>query len=154
MIEHVRIKILITSRKNWWFIKGQELVTGYQIEYFCIKFGLFYVASYLNLLPCLLTTRNNFLFRWMAVGNSISFVSISDHFNFIFSNGINHVIDIIVWIFITLAKAYLFLFISIMMRWALWRVRINQLLDLDWKFFLPIALGDLLLTASFYVFLF
>jgi NADH:ubiquinone oxidoreductase subunit H len=29
------------------------------------------------------------------------------------------------------------------------RVRINQLLDLDWKFFLPVALADLLLTASF-----
>jgi hypothetical protein len=38
----------------------------------------------------------------------ISSVSIFDHFNSIFSNGINHVIDIIVWIFITLAKAYFF----------------------------------------------
>lgn len=52
-----------------------------------------------------------------------------------------------------LIKAYLFLFVSIMTRWTLPRVRMDQLLDLGWKFLLPIALGNLLLTASFQVIL-
>jgi len=39
-----------------------------------------------------------------------------------------------------------------MVKWALPRVRIDQLLDLGWKFILPIVLGNLLLTASFEVF--
>ena len=50
-------------------------------------------------------------------------------------------------------QGYLFLFISIMTRWTLPRVRMDQLLDLGWKFLLPIALGNLLLTASFQVLL-
>lgn len=52
-----------------------------------------------------------------------------------------------------LIKSYLFSFIAIMTRWTLPRVRMDQLLDLGWKFLLPIALGNLLLTASFQAFL-
>lgn len=58
------------------------------------------------------------------------------------------VINNIVGLGITLAKAYLFLFFSILTRWTLPRVRMDQLLDVGWKFLLPIALGNLLLTAS------
>nr|AND48521.1 subunit 1 of NADH-plastoquinone oxidoreductase [Flatbergium sericeum] len=128
----------------------EELIAGYQTEYSGIKFGLFYVASYSNLLASSLFVTILYLGGWHS---PIPFISISDHSNFIFSNGTGQVVDIIVGIFITLAKAYLFLFISIMTRWTLPRVRIDQLLDLGWKFLLPIALGNLLLTASFQVFL-
>lgn len=69
------------------------------------------------------------------------------------SNGISEVINIIIGIVITLVKSYLFLFISIMTRWTLPRIRIDQLLNLGWKFLLPIALGNLLLTTSFQLFL-
>ncbi|CAM6042337.1 unnamed protein product, partial [Sphagnum compactum] len=116
----------------------EELVAGYQTEYSSIKFGLFYVASYLNLLASSLFVTILYLGGWHS---PVSFVSISDHSNSIFSNGTGQVVDIIVGIFITLAKAYFFLFISIMTRWTLPRVRIDQLLDLGWKFLLPIALG-------------
>ncbi|KAE9607934.1 putative NADH:ubiquinone reductase (H(+)-translocating) [Lupinus albus] len=51
-------------------------------------------------------------------------------------------------IFITLAKTYLFLFVSITTRWTLPRLRMDQLLNLGWKFLLPISLGNLLLTTS------
>ncbi|YP_008592539.2 NADH dehydrogenase subunit 1 (chloroplast) [Andrographis paniculata] len=51
-------------------------------------------------------------------------------------------------IFITLAKTYFFLFISIATRWTLPRLRMDQLLNLGWKFLLPISLGNLLLTTS------
>ncbi|KAG6540567.1 hypothetical protein Mapa_018081 [Marchantia paleacea] len=68
------------------------------------------------------------------------------------SNGISEVISIIIGIVITLVKSYLFLFISIMTRWTLPRIRIDQLLNLGWKFLLPIALGNLLLTTSFQLF--
>lgn len=53
-----------------------------------------------------------------------------------------------VGILITLAKAYLFLFIPITTRWTLPRMRMDQLLNLGWKFLLPISLGNLLLTTS------
>jgi len=51
-------------------------------------------------------------------------------------------------ILITFGKAYLFLFVSIATRWTLPRMRMDQLLNLGWKFLLPISLGNLLLTTS------
>jgi NAD(P)H-quinone oxidoreductase subunit 1 len=45
-------------------------------------------------------------------------------------------------------KTFLFVFFTILTRWTLPRVRIDQLLDLGWKFLLPISLGNLLITAS------
>ena len=48
----------------------------------------------------------------------------------------------------TVLKAYLLVFIAILLRWTTPRVRIDQLLDLGWKFLLPISLANLLITAG------
>lgn len=84
---------------------------------------------------------------------SIPFISNSNYLEWAFGSGVSQIINIVIGIIIVLFKAYLFLFISILTRWTLPRVRIDQLLNLGWKFLLPIALGNLLLTASFQVLL-
>nr|YP_009113782.1 NADH-plastoquinone oxidoreductase subunit 1 [Zamia furfuracea]AFR45429.1 NADH-plastoquinone oxidoreductase subunit 1 [Zamia furfuracea]BAR93347.1 NADH-plastoquinone oxidoreductase subunit 1 [Zamia furfuracea]BDI62804.1 NADH-plastoquinone oxidoreductase subunit 1 [Zamia furfuracea] len=124
----------------------EELVAGYQTEYSGIKFGLFYVASYLNLLASSLFVTILYLGGWNF---SISSIPIFEHLEWDSINGTSEVVGITTGILITLVKAYLFLFISITARWTLPRMRIDQLLDLGRKFLLPIALGNLLLTASF-----
>ncbi|MFO0213898.1 MAG: NADH-quinone oxidoreductase subunit H, partial [Pseudanabaena sp.] len=48
----------------------------------------------------------------------------------------------------TLVKTYAFIFFAILLRWTVPRVRIDQLLDLGWKFLLPIGLANLLITAA------
>nr|YP_009163331.1 NADH-plastoquinone oxidoreductase subunit 1 [Trillium tschonoskii]YP_009736676.1 NADH-plastoquinone oxidoreductase subunit 1 [Trillium camschatcense]AKU37043.1 NADH-plastoquinone oxidoreductase subunit 1 [Trillium tschonoskii]QHV38799.1 NADH-plastoquinone oxidoreductase subunit 1 [Trillium camschatcense] len=118
----------------------EELVAGYQTEYSGIKYGLFYVASYLNLLVSSLFVTVLYLGGWNF---SIPYISIPEPI------GTNGVLGMTIGIFSTLAKAYLFLFISITTRWTLPRMRMDQLLNLGWKFLLPISLGNLLLTTSF-----
>nr|BDW36562.1 NADH dehydrogenase subunit A [Hyophila propagulifera] len=129
----------------------EELVAGYQTEYSGIKFGLFYVASYLNLLASSLFVVILYLGGWHF---SIPFISNSNYLEWNFNSGFNQIINVMIGILIILVKAYLFLFISIMTRWTLPRIRMDQLLDLGWKFLLPIAIGNLLLTASFQILLF
>nr|YP_010969860.1 NADH-plastoquinone oxidoreductase subunit 1 [Pteris arisanensis]WNR49073.1 NADH-plastoquinone oxidoreductase subunit 1 [Pteris arisanensis] len=130
----------------------EELVAGYQTEYSGIKFGLFYVGSHLNLLVSSLFVAVLYLGGW---NSSIPFFE-SFRQDFSTSNGsggsfsmLSPVLEVIT----TLSKSYLFLFISILTRRTLPRVRMDQLLDLGWKFLPPIAPGNLLLTASFQIIL-
>nr|UTM93259.1 NADH dehydrogenase subunit A [Phyllagathis sp. 727]UTM93260.1 NADH dehydrogenase subunit A [Phyllagathis sp. 727] len=122
----------------------EELVAGYQTEYSGIKFGLFYVASYLNLLVSSLFVTILYLGGWNIFIPSVFF---SDRVE-ININKVGRVFRMTIGIFITLAKTYLFVFISITTRWTLPRLRMDQLLNLGWKFLLPISLGNLLLTTS------
>nr|YP_009486861.1 NADH-plastoquinone oxidoreductase subunit 1 [Schnella trichosepala]AWB13084.1 NADH-plastoquinone oxidoreductase subunit 1 [Schnella trichosepala] len=124
----------------------EELVAGYQTEYSGIKFGLFYVASYLNLLISSLFVTVLYLGGWNI---SLPYILVSELFEI---NKACEIFGTIIGIFITLAKTYFFLFISITTRWTLPRLRIDQLLNFGWKFLLPISLGNLLLTTSFQLF--
>nr|QJD22351.1 NADH-plastoquinone oxidoreductase subunit 1 [Euphorbia larica] len=121
----------------------EELVAGYQTEYSGIKFGLFYIASYLNLLVSSLFVTVLYLGGWNI---SIPYIFVHTFFEI---NNISGVVGPTIGIFITLVKTYLFLFIPITTRWTLPRLRMDQLLNLGWKFLLPISLGNLLLTTSF-----
>nr|AGE93511.1 NADH-plastoquinone oxidoreductase subunit 1 [Xiphidium caeruleum] len=121
----------------------EELVAGYQTEYSGIKYALFYLASYLNLLVSSLFVTILYLGGWDF---SLPCISIPELFGISKTTG---VFGMTIDIFITLAKAYLFLFIPITTRWTLPRLRMDQLLNLGWKFLLPISLGNLLLTTSF-----
>nr|YP_009668363.1 NADH-plastoquinone oxidoreductase subunit 1 [Scapania ciliata]QCW59138.1 NADH-plastoquinone oxidoreductase subunit 1 [Scapania ciliata] len=129
----------------------EELVAGYQTEYSGIKFALFYLASHLNLLVSSLFVTILYLGGW-HFPISFFFNLMNPEWNS-YIDKIIYITNIIVGITVTLAKAYLFLFICIMTRWTLPRIRIDQLLNLGWKFLLPIALGNLLLTASLQVLL-
>nr|ARD02277.1 NADH-plastoquinone oxidoreductase subunit 1 [Chamaerhodos erecta] len=120
----------------------EELVAGYQTEYSGIKFGLFYVASYLNLLVSSLFVTILYLGGWNIF---IPDIYVSEFFEI---NKLGEVFGATIGIFITLTKTYLFLFIPITTRWTLPRLRMDQLLNLGWKFLLPISLGNLLLTTS------
>nr|YP_009859961.1 NADH-plastoquinone oxidoreductase subunit 1 [Myriophyllum aquaticum]QKK36545.1 NADH-plastoquinone oxidoreductase subunit 1 [Myriophyllum aquaticum] len=118
----------------------EELVAGYQTEYSGIKFGLFYVASYLNLLVSSFFVTVLYLGGWNLSIPYIFSPELFEKAGGVFGTTID--------IFITLAKTYLFLFIPITTRWTLPRLRMDQLLNLGWKFLLPISLGNLLLTTS------
>nr|QKW88417.1 NADH-plastoquinone oxidoreductase subunit 1 [Tradescantia pallida] len=120
----------------------EELVAGYQTEYSGIKYALFYLASYLNLLVSSFFLTVLYLGGWDF---SIPYISIPELFGI---EKIAGIFGIPIAIFITLVKAYLFIFIPIATRWTFPRMRIDQLLNLGWKFLLPISLGNLLLTTS------
>jgi len=123
----------------------EELVAGYQTEYAGMKFALFYLGSYINLVLSALLVSVLYLggwgfplpVEWLAglLGQSVDAPLVQ-------------VITATTGIVMTVLKAYLLVFFAILLRWTVPRVRIDQLLDLGWKFLLPIALVNLLVTAA------
>ena len=123
----------------------EELVAGYQTEYSGMKFALFYLGSYINLVLSALLVSVLYLggwsfpipVEWLAglLGQSVDAPLVQ-------------VITGSLGIVMTVLKAYLLVFFAILLRWTVPRVRIDQLLDLGWKFLLPVALVNLLVTAA------
>lgn len=123
----------------------EELVAGYQTEYSGMKFGLFYLGSYVNLVLSSLLFAVLYLGGWdfpISINLLASWIGVSEDSAWL------EVVDASLGITMTILKAYFLIFIAILLRWTVPRVRIDQLLDLGWKFLLPIGLVNLLLTAA------
>lgn len=123
----------------------EELVAGYQTEYSGMRFGLFYVGSYVNLVLSALFVAVLYLGGWefpVPLDRFAIWLGVSP------TNPWLQVATASIGITMMLLKAYLLVFLAILLRWTVPRVRIDQLLDLGWKFLLPVSLVNLLITAA------
>lgn len=123
----------------------EELVAGYQTEYAGMKFGLFYVGSYVNLVLSALVVSILYLGGWsfpVPVETLAQWLGLNETMPWL------QVLTASLGITMTIFKAYLLVFLAVLLRWTLPRVRIDQLLNLGWKFLLPVALFNLLATAA------
>ncbi len=123
----------------------EELVAGYQTEYSGMKFALYYLASYVNLVLSALLVAVLYFGGWespLPVGVVAGWLGVSESTPWL------QIVNGTLGITMTLLKAYFFVFLAILLRWTVPRVRIDQLLDLGWKFLLPVGLVNLLLTAG------
>ena len=111
-----------------------ELTGGFHTEYSGMKFALFFLAEYVNIFVVCAIGATLFLGGWMPLhfGNWEAF------------NHIMNYIPGIVWFF---AKTFFLIFVIMWFRWTFPRLRIDQLLQLEWKYLLPISLFNLLLAT-------
>ncbi len=116
-----------------------ELTAGYHTEYSGIHFGFFYLAEYLNLFIVSGIASLMFLGGWMPLH-----IPGWDGFNMVMDY-----IPSVVWF---LGKAFFISFIIIWFKWTFPRVRIDQLLALEWKYLMPIGLFNLLLMTLLVVY--
>lgn len=157
-------KIIASQETGWWIFKGHipaiiafitfliavtaetnrapfdlaeaesELTAGFHTEYSGMKFALFFLAEYVNVFIVCAIGATLFLGGWMP---------------FHISNwtGFNHVMDYIpssVWFF---GKTFFLIFVIMWFRWTFPRLRIDQLLNLEWKYLLPISMINLLIAT-------
>lgn len=111
-----------------------ELTAGYHTEYSGLQFGFFYLAEYLNMFIIAAIACTVFLGGWMPIQ-----VQGWDTFN-----QIMWYIPSYVWFF---AKTGFLIFLSLWVRWTYPRMRIDLLLNLEWKYLLPINLVNILLMV-------
>ncbi len=156
---------IVRSQENgWWIIKGhipiiisfvifviastaeinrapfdlaeadQELTGGFHTEYAGMKFAMFLLSEYINLFVVSAIAATLFLGGWMPfhIGGLDSF---------------NHIMDYIpssLWFF---GKTFLVIFIIMWFRWTFPRLRVDQLLTLEWKYLLPISMVNVILVT-------
>jgi NADH-quinone oxidoreductase subunit H len=103
----------------------QELVAGYHTEYSSMSFAMFFLAEYVNMVTVSAVATNLFLGGW--------------HGPFL--------PEWLGWVWF-LIKVFALLFFYIWMRWTLPRYRYDQLMEFGWKWLLPVAVVNLLVTAA------
>ena len=156
--------IILSQQNGWWIFKGHipvlisfvifiiavtaetnrapfdlaeaesELTAGFHTEYSGMKFALFFLAEYVNVFIVCAIGATLFLGGWMPfhIGNW---------------KGFNHVMDYIpssIWFF---GKTFFLIFVIMWFRWTFPRLRIDQLLNLEWKYLLPISMFNILLVT-------
>jgi len=161
----LQISEIVASQENgWWLFKGHipviiafvlyiiavtaetnrapfdlaeaesELTAGFHTEYSGMKFALFFLAEYINIFIVCAIGATLFLGGWMPLhmGSWEAF---------------NHIMDYIpssVWF---MGKTFFLIFLIMWFRWTFPRLRVDQLLNLEWKYLLPISLFNLLLVT-------
>jgi len=112
----------------------QELTAGFHTEYSGMKFAMFLLSEYINLFVVSAIAATLFLGGWMPfhIGSWQAF---------------NHIMDFIpssIWF---LGKTFFIIFIIMQFRWTFPRLRVDQLLTLEWKYLLPISMVNILLVT-------
>jgi len=111
-----------------------ELTAGYHTEYSGIQFGLFYLAEYMNMFIIAAIAATVFLGGWMPL-----YIPGWEAFN--------NIMDYIpswIWFF---GKTGACVLLALWVRWSFPRLRIDQLLNLEWKILMPISIINIVLMS-------
>ena len=161
----LQLSVIVESQANgWWIFKGHipaviafiifmiastaetnrgpfdlaeaesELTAGFHTEYSGMKFAFFFLAEFANMFIVAAIGATIFFGGWMPF-------HIGGWENF------NYIMDFVPPIFWFLGKVAMIIFLMMWFRWTFPRLRIDQLLTLEWKYLLPINLVNILVMA-------
>lgn len=111
-----------------------ELTAGFHTEYSGIKFAFFFLAEYMNMFIVASIAATVFLGGWMPL-----------HIPHL--DGFNQVMDYIPPFFWYFGKTAFVIYIMMWFKWTFPRLRIDQLLTLEWKYLLPISLINIIIMS-------
>ena len=111
-----------------------ELTAGFHTEYSGIKFAFFFLAEYMNMFIVAAVATTMFLGGWLP-------------FHIYNWQGFNNVMDYIPPLFWFFAKTAFVVYMMMWFKWTFPRLRIDQLLTLEWKYLLPINLLNLMVVS-------
>ncbi len=111
----------------------QELVAGFHTEYSGMRFALFFLAEYANMIVVSAIATTLFFGGWLRPFPNVAFLGLLD------------LVPSWIW-FVT--KTFLVLYVFLWIRATLPRYRYDQLMRLGWKVLIPLAIVNILVTAA------
>ncbi|MDQ3321286.1 MAG: NADH-quinone oxidoreductase subunit NuoH [Acidobacteriota bacterium] len=129
-----------------------ELVAGFHTEYSALKFALFFMGEYVNMFTVSVVGATLFLGGWYfpGVGRAGNWLAANYDITWFAVGSVGYAA---IGVFVFIAKICGFLFFYIWVRGTLPRFRFDQLMNFGWKFLLPVALANVILTIVLVYFL-
>ncbi len=126
--------------------EAESEILGYFTEYSGMKFGLFMIAEFVEIVTLSAVIVVLFFGGW-----SIPYLPYADLRAMLWGSGLGADWGslVAVWIALTvfIAKMFFFIWLQMLIRWSLPRFRYDQLMDLGWKIILPLSLANVVITA-------
>ncbi|SVA56103.1 uncharacterized protein METZ01_LOCUS108957 [marine metagenome] len=121
-----------------------ELVAGYFTEYSGLKFGMFFMAEFIEMVTIGAIMTILFFGAWHIP--FLSTATLLSLFEFLGVTGANIVV-MLLHIGVFFAKVVFFIWLQMTIRWTLPRFRYDQIMKLGWKILLPLSLANILVTG-------
>lgn len=121
-----------------------EIVAGYFTEYSGLKFGMFFMAEFIEMVTISALVTILFFGGWHFP--FVSTATLLSVFDFLGTTGAN-IIVMLFHIGVFFAKVCIFIWLQMTIRWTLPRFRYDQIMKLGWKILLPLSLANILVTG-------
>lgn len=123
-----------------------ELVAGYFTEYSGMRFGLFYMAEFIEVVVIAGLMTSLFLGGWAIP--LLSTEMIIAGIGSLLGEGLATILCALLHVGMFIAKMVFMIWLQMLIRWSLPRFRYDQLMDLCWKVMLPLSLLNIFATAA------
>ncbi len=121
-----------------------ELVAGYFTEYSGLKFGMFFMAEFIEMVTIGAIVTILFFGAWHIP--FLTTATLLSMFDFLGDNGANLVV-MLIHVGVFFGKVTFFIFVQMVIRWTLPRFRYDQIMKLGWKILLPLSLANIVVTG-------
>jgi NADH-quinone oxidoreductase subunit H len=123
-----------------------EIIAGYHLEYSGMRFGLFYMSEFIEIVVIAGLVATLFLGGWAVpfLSQETIISTISGAFNRDFATALCMIIHFHVF----MAKVILMIWVQMALRWTLPRFRYDQVMDLCWKILLPLSIVNIFITGA------
>jgi NADH-quinone oxidoreductase subunit H len=121
-----------------------ELVAGYFTEYSGLKFGMFFMAEFVEMVTIGAIMTILFFGAWHIP--FLTTATLLSWFDFLGTTGSNLVV-MLIHVGVFFAKVVFFIYLQMIIRWTLPRFRYDQIMKLGWKILLPLSLANILVTG-------
>jgi NADH-quinone oxidoreductase subunit H len=122
-----------------------EIIAGYHLEYSGMRFGLFFMSEFIEIIVIAALTATIFLGGWTIpyLSTETIIAGVTPTLGVGFATGLCMLLHFGAF----MAKMFLMIWVQMLIRWSMPRFRYDQVMDLCWKMLLPLSIVNIFVTG-------